>query len=72
LWDSLDYSEKSVLIISSSDEAKNMDYWRLGYIMGNVSVPVSVHGKRGRGKARIIGFVKNGQNHCLQEVSDIY
>jgi hypothetical protein len=33
--------------------------------MGNVSV----HGKKG--KARIIGFVKNGQNHCLQEVSDI-
>ena len=60
-----DHSEKSVLIISSSDEEKNMDYWRLGYIMGNVSV----HGKKG--KARIIGFVKNGQNHCLQEVSDI-
>lgn len=60
-----DNSEKSMLIISSSDEAKNMDYWRLGYIMGNVSV----HGKKG--KARIIGFVKNGQNHCLQEVSDI-
>ena len=60
-----DNSEKSMLIVSSSDEAKNMDYWRLGFIMGNVSA----HGKKG--KARIIGFVKNGQNHCLQKLSNI-
>jgi hypothetical protein len=33
--------------------------------MGNVSA----HGKKG--KARIIGFVKNGQNHCLQKLSNI-
>ena len=60
-----DHSEKSVLIISSSEEAKNEDYWRLGFIMGNVLV----HGKKG--KARIIGFVKKGQTDCFQKVSDL-
>jgi len=59
------FSEKSVLIFSSSEEAKNMDFWKLGFIMGNVSV----HGKGG--KARIIGFVKGNQTHCFQELSDM-
>ena len=59
------FSEKSVLIFSSSEETENMDFWKLGFIMGKVSV----HGKGG--KARIIGFVKGDQTHCFQELSDL-
>jgi hypothetical protein len=54
------YSERSVLIISSSEEAEDMDFWKLGYIMGKVSVP-----------ERIIGFVKGDQTSCFQELSDL-
>lgn len=55
------FSEKSVLIISSSEEAENMDFWKLGFIMGKVSI----------GKARIIGYVKGEQTSCFQALSDL-
>jgi hypothetical protein len=57
------YSEKSVLIISSSEEAEKMDFWKLGFIMGKISV---------YGKARIIGFVKGDRTRCFQELSDLF
>ena len=55
------FSEKTALIISSSEEAENMDFWKLGFIMGKVSI----------GKARIIGFVKGDQTSCFQALSDL-
>jgi hypothetical protein len=58
------FSEKSVLIFSSSEEAKDMDFWKLGFIMGKVSV----HGKGG--KSRIIGFVKGDRTYCFQALSE--
>lgn len=59
------YSEKSVLVISSSEEAEKMDFWKLGFIMGKVSA----HSKGC--KARIIGFAKGDQTYCFQELSDL-
>jgi hypothetical protein len=56
------FSEKSVLIISSSEEAKNMDFWKLGFIMGKVSK---------KGEARTIGFVKEDQTSFFQELSGL-
>ncbi|HUV02146.1 MAG TPA: hypothetical protein VMW67_01640 [Desulfobacteria bacterium] len=55
------FSEKTALIISSSEEAEDMDFWKLGFIMGKVSI----------GKARIIGFVKGDQTSCFQALSDL-
>jgi hypothetical protein len=58
------FSEKSVLIFSSSEETENMDFWKLGFIMGKVSV----HDKGG--KARIIGFVKGDQTSDLLSICE--
>lgn len=53
-----DYLENSVLIISPSEKAENMHSWKLGFIMGKLSVK--------KGKARIIVFVKGDQTSCFQ------
>ena len=58
-----DHLENSVLIISSSEKAENMHSWKLGFIMGKLSVK--------KGKARIIVFVKGDQTSCFQELGGL-
>ena len=67
--DSLDiFSGKSILLISPLEEAENMDFWKLGFIMGGVVV----HSKKGKkGKARIIEFVKNDQTRFFSDLSEL-
>ena len=57
------YSKKSILIISSSEEAEKMDFWKLGFIMGKVSII----GKEGK----IIGFIKGDKTSSFQILSDL-
>jgi hypothetical protein len=58
---------KSILIISPLEEAENMDFWKLGFIMGGVVV----HSKEGKeSKTRIIEFVKKDQNRFFPDLRE--
>jgi hypothetical protein len=68
-WDFLDhFSRKSILFISPLEEAENMDFWKLGFIMGGVVV----HSKEGKeSKPRIIEFVKKDQPRFFPDLRDL-
>ena len=62
------YSGKSILIISPLEEAEKMDFWKLGFIMGEVVV----HSKKGKeSKARIIEFVKKDQPRLFSDLGEL-
>lgn len=61
------YPENSALLICTSEEdLENIDYWKLGFIMGKISIQ-SKDGKR-----RIIGYLTENKDSVLKEINELF
>lgn len=60
------FSGKSALIVSSSKELENVDFWKLGFVMGRM--PFQHKDKK---ITPIIAFLKGEKNTLFQEISEL-
>ena len=61
------YSDNSALLICSTEEDLNgLDYWKLGFVMGKISIQGT------DGNKRIIGYLKENKDSVLKEIYELF
>ena len=61
------YSDNSALLICSSEEdLENLDYWKLGFVMGKISIQSK------DGNKRIIGYLTENKDSVLKEIYELF
>ena len=61
------YSDNSALLICSTEEdLNNLDYWKLGFVMGKISI------RSKDGNKRIIGYLTENKDSVLKEIYELF
>ena len=61
------YSDNSALLICSTEEyLSNLDYWKLGFVMGKISI------RSKDGNKRIIGYLTENKDSVLKEIYELF